>query len=201
MFRPDAPQPLGLGLPLSERLRLLSLPLPATPLAGRLVVALGAPGAEAVAAAGVGAEFGRGLLFSALTAFLRHSGLFLTFPRGKLARGVRDRPLKKRPSDPLRPLQVRVPMAPSTERREVRALIRSPILGSDNVVTDEALSLPTLRAAVAISLLHPCCLLLPPALVQRGTGRARPAHAGVKGTGEKPPAPAELLSHGSWVGL
>ena len=87
MFRPDAPQPLGLGLPLSERLRLLSLPLPATPLAGRLVVALGAPGAEAVAAAGVGAEFGRGLLFSALTAFLRHSASFLP-PREDRERAV-----------------------------------------------------------------------------------------------------------------
>jgi hypothetical protein len=58
---------------------------------------------------------------------------------------------------------MRVPMAPSTQRREVRALIRSPILRSDDVVTDEALGLTTLRAAVAVSPLHPRCLLLPPA--------------------------------------
>ena len=90
--------------------------------------------------------------------------LFLVVPRGKRAWGVRERPLKKRPSI-LASLQVRVPVAPSTQRRKVRALIRSPILRSDDVVTDEALGLTTLRAAVAVSLLHPRCLLLPPALV------------------------------------
>lgn len=94
------------------------------------------------------------------------SPLFLTFPRGKRARGIRGRPLKNRL---FTSLQVRVPVAPSTQRREVRALIRSPILRSDEVVTDEALGLATLRAAVAVSPLHPGCLLLPPALVQRRT--------------------------------
>ena len=170
MFRPDAPQPLGLGLPLSERLRLLSLPLPATPLAGRLVVALGAPGAEAVSTAGIGAELGAILHVPALAAALSHCGLFLTVPRGKLAWGVRERLSKKRPLGPVASLQVRVSVTPSTERREVRALIRSAILRSDDVVTDEALGLTALRAAVAVSLLHPRCLLLPPALVQRWTG-------------------------------
>ena len=78
------------------------------------------------------------LLFPALPAALRHSGLFLVVPRGKQAWGVRDRPLKKRPSISAS-FQVRVPVTPSTQRREVRALIRSPILRSDDVVTDEAL--------------------------------------------------------------
>ena len=73
---PYASQPLGLGLPPSERLRLLGLPLPATPLPGRLVVALGAPGAEAVSTAGIGAELRACLLVPALTASLRHSGFF-----------------------------------------------------------------------------------------------------------------------------
>jgi hypothetical protein len=89
-------------------------------------------------------------------------------PRGKRAWGVRATPLKNDPSI-LASLQVRVPVAPSTQRRKVRALIRSPVLRSDDVVTDEALGLTALRAAVAVSLLHPPCLLLPSALVQRGT--------------------------------
>ena len=91
-------------------------------------------------------------------------------------------------------------MAPSTQRREVRALIRSPILRSDDVVTDEALGLTTLRAAVAVSLLHPRCLLLPPALVQRRTGRARSADAGMQRTGGRPSAPAEASRHLGPVG-
>jgi hypothetical protein len=164
-----AAQPLGLGLLPSPSLRLLSLPLPATPLAGRLVVALGAPGAEAVSTAGIGAEFGRRLLSPALTASLRHLGFF-SLSLAENGRGASSSASKKNDPSILAPLQVRVPMAPSTQRREVRALIRSPILRSDDVVTDEALGLATLRAAVAVSLLDPRCLLLPPALVQRRTG-------------------------------
>ena len=86
-------------------------------------------------------------------------------------------------------------MAPSTQRREVRAVIRSTILRSNNVVTDEALGLTALRAAMAVSLLHPRCLLLPPALVQRRTGRARSADAGMQRTGGRPSAPAEASRH------
>jgi hypothetical protein len=106
------------------------------------------------------------------TGSFARSGVFQRFvsvPRGKRAGGVRDLLSKNRPSI-LGSLQVRVPVTPATERREVRALIRSPILRSDDVVTDKALSLTALHAAVAVSLLHPGCLLLPPALVQRRTG-------------------------------
>ena len=164
-----AAQPLGLGLLPSPSLRLLGLPAFCYATAGCLVVALGAPGAQAVSTAGIGAEFGRMASLPRTYGSSSSFRLFLVVPRGKLAWGVRERPLKKRPSI-LASLQVRVPVTPSTQRREVRALIRSPILRSDDVVTDEALSLTTLRAAVAVSLLHPRCLLLPPALVQRRTG-------------------------------
>ena len=140
---------------------------------GRCVMAIGTPGAQTVAAASIAAEFVRPLHLATVPAYLHALALlslFFTVPRGKLAWGVRERLSKKRPLGPVASLQVRVSVTPSTERREVRALIRSAILRSDDVVADKPLSLTTLRAAVPVSLLHPRCLLLPPALVQRWTG-------------------------------
>ena len=119
---------------------------------------------------------------------------FSRYPSRKTGMGRPGSPSKKRPSISAS-FQVRVPVAPSTQRREVRALIRSTILRSDDVVTDEALGLTALRAAMAVSLLHPRCLLLPPALVQRRTGRARSADAGMQRTGGRPSAPAEASRH------
>jgi hypothetical protein len=178
---PHCPPRSSLGLPTPEllgvrfdrlpsRLR-LGLP-PSLPVgAGCLHVAVGAPGGEPVAAASIPAKFLRTLHLAAVPAFLHPIvllSLFFTFSRGKRARGVRERPLKNDPSI-LASLHVRVPMTPSTQRREVRALIRSSILRSDDVVTDEALGLTALRATMAVSLLHPSCRLLPPSLVQRRT--------------------------------
>ena len=71
--------------------------------AGRCVMAIGAPGAQTVAAASIAAEFVRPLHLATVPASLHAFALlslFFTFPRGKLARGVRRRPLKKRAFDP-----------------------------------------------------------------------------------------------------
>ena len=168
MFRPDAPQPLGLGLP------------PALASASSASRRLFRHSRDASlwhsAHQELRPSLQRGLERNSENASRSRtcgnsssSVLFHADPRGKQAWGVRGRPLKKRPSI-LTSLRVRVPMTHSTQRREVRALIRSSILRSDDVVTDKALGLTTLRAAVAVSLLHRRCPLLPLALVQRRTG-------------------------------
>jgi hypothetical protein len=91
-------------------------------------------------------------------------------PSRKTGEGRPGAPSKKLTLRSSRRFKCAFPMTPSTQRREVRAVIRSAILRSDDVVANEVLGLTTLRAAVAVSVLHPPCLPLPPALVQRRTG-------------------------------
>ena len=105
---------------------------------------------------------------SGISSRFRPSLAFFHFLSRRTSVGRPGSPSKK--TTLLATLQVRVSVAPATQRRQVRALIRSPIPRSDDVVTDDALGLTTLRAAVAVSLLHRRCLLLPPPLVQRRTG-------------------------------
>jgi hypothetical protein len=65
------------------------------------------------------------------------------------------------------------------------------VLRSDDVVADEAGSLPAFGAVVAVSLLHPRRRLLPSALVERGAGGTRAPYPCVLATGEGASAVAE----------
>ena len=86
ILRPDASQPLVVGLPAGARLRLLGRTASLSPQPGCLVVAFAAPGAQTVATAGIGAELRAFLLRSRTSGSSSSFRLFLVVPRGKLAR-------------------------------------------------------------------------------------------------------------------
>jgi len=134
---------------------------------------------------GKGRKVGWGLVFSRV----------VSVPRGE-RRGVEWRAHLKRGPSILASRQVRVPVTPSTERHQVRGLIRSPMLGAHDVVNDEAGRLAAFGAAVTVSLPYPCSRLPPGCRVERRAGGTRPAYPCVLGTREWATAVTEAdISH------